>query len=190
MEYKQLSDVELVEMLTGKTCAKHIKKGAVTLADIFTVHEAAEKYKAGKLWAFRELFSRFLDQEITREAAHSPASVRLYLKSKLTGLDREQFWALWLDSKNKIISAEPLAIGTLNQCAVYPREVVKRALVVNAGAVIFAHNHPTGSAEPSTADKDLTKDLKEALKVVHVSVLDHFVIGQGEFFSFAEEGLM
>lgn len=103
---------------------------------------------------------------------------------------QEVFACLWLDQQHRLILAEMLFQGTLGQTSVYPREVVKRALALGAGAVVFAHNHPTGSAEPSRADEHLTTTLKSALQLVDVRVLDHLVVGNPQVTSFAERGLL
>lgn len=106
----------------------------------------------------------------------NPQLVRRFLALRLAEMEHEVFMALWLDSQNRLIEADELFRGTLTQTAVYPREVVKRALQLNAGAVIFAHNHPSGCAEPSNADQVLTAILKSALAMIDVRMLDHFVI--------------
>jgi DNA repair protein RadC len=98
--------------------------------------------------------------------------------------------AVFLDSQHRVICAEELFKGTLTQTSVYPREVVKRALYFNCAAVILAHNHPSGVAEPSEADRILTQALRTALAAVDIKVLDHFVVGHGEATSFAERGLL
>jgi DNA repair protein RadC len=116
--------------------------------------------------------------------------VRDYLRLKLGALSREVFMVLFLDAQNRVIVTEELFSGTLTQTSVYPREVVRRAMHHNAGAVIFAHNHPLGIAEPSQADRSLTTALKEALALVDVRVLDHFVIAGNEAVSFSERGLL
>lgn len=121
-------------------------------------------------------------------AMTDPQTVKDYLTRHLATRDRETFVALWLDTQNRLIETEELFTGTLSQCAVYPREVVKRALHHNAGAVIFAHNHPSGFAEPSQADRQLTATLKQTLALVDVKVLDHVIIGGMRSFSFAEMG--
>jgi DNA repair protein RadC len=97
---------------------------------------------------------------------------------------------LFLDNQHRVIQFEELFIGTLDSASVYPREVIKRALQHNAAAVIFAHNHPSGVVEPSPADKQLTIKLKQALALLDISVLDHFIIGDGQPYSFAEHGLI
>jgi DNA repair protein RadC len=126
-----------------------------------------------------------------RNALSSPQAVRDWLRLSLGGLQHEVFVALWLDSQNRLIATEELFHGTLTQTSVYPREVVKRALACNAGSVILAHNHPSGLAEPSTADQMLTSTLKQTLALIDVKVLDHFIITSGaEPLSFAERGLI
>lgn len=120
----------------------------------------------------------------------SPAEVRTYLAMNLQDLEHEVFWAVYLDAQNRVIAAEEAFRGTLTQTSVFPREILKRALAVNAAAMIFAHNHPSGVAQPSRADETLTQVLKQALALVDVKVLDHFIIGRGESMSFAERGLL
>lgn len=124
------------------------------------------------------------------EAFTSPSAVRDHLKLRFAGLEREEFHILWLDAQNYLISAERLFAGTLTQTAIYPREVIKAALAHNAGAVILAHNHPSGLAEPSTADHALTEALKAALAVVDVKVLDHIIVAGTDTLSFADRGLL
>ena len=119
-----------------------------------------------------------------------PQTVKTYLTLSLASLPHEEFWVLYLDAQNRVIASESLFRGTLSQTSVYPREIVKRALHFNAGAVIFAHNHPSGVSEPSYADESLTKALQQALKLVDVRVLDHFVVGGVSVCSFAERGLI
>ena len=121
---------------------------------------------------------------------NSPRAVRQYLELTLAGYDVEVFSALWLDTQHRLIAAEHLAVGTLRQTSVYPREVVKRCLEANASAVIFAHNHPSGCAEPSRADLVLTRALIDTLALVDVRVLDHFIVAGVDVFSLAEKGLL
>jgi len=120
----------------------------------------------------------------------SPRLVREYLILKLAPKEHEIFAALWLDAQHRVLACEELFRGTLTQTSVYPREVVKGALRCNAAAVIFAHNHPSGVAEPSRADELLTQSLKTALALVDVKVLDHFIVGGAVVMSFAERGLL
>jgi DNA repair protein RadC len=147
--------------------------------------------KYAQLLAVMEMARRALKEKITNGSAlNSPAAVREYLRLKLQALPHEVFVALFLDAQNRVIEIEELFRGTLTQTSVYPREVVKRALHHNAGAVIFAHNHPSGVAEPSHADETLTQALKQALALIDVRVLDHFIVAGGGVLSFAERGLI
>lgn len=148
--------------------------------------------KAALLHASVELARRAIVNPMKeRNALSSPQAVRDWLRLSLGGLQHEVFVALWLDSQNRLIATEELFHGTLTQTSVYPREVVKRALACNAGSVILAHNHPSGLAEPSTADQMLTSTLKQTLALIDVKVLDHFIITSGaEPLSFAERGLI
>ena len=119
----------------------------------------------------------------------SPGSSKDYVKLHLARYEHEVFACLWLDNRNRVIRFNKLFRGTIDGASVYPREVVKAALKHNAAAVIFAHNHPSGVAEPSQADEQITKLLKDALALIDVRVLDHLVVGE-EVISFAERGLL
>lgn len=127
---------------------------------------------------------------VQKVALDSPQASRDYLKLRLDGLPQEVFSCLFLDNRHRVLAYEELFRGTIDGASVHPREVVRRTLEVNAAAVIFAHNHPSGLAEPSQADIRLTQRLKEALALIEVRVLDHLVIGEGEGVSFAERGLL
>ena len=147
--------------------------------------------KAGKLAAGLEIARRVLYAEVALgDALTSPDAVRDYLKLRLVPETVEVFVGLFLDSQHRLIAAEELARGTLAQTSVYPREVVKSALARNASAVIFAHNHPSGVAEPSRADELLTQALKNALALIDVRTLDHLVVAGPVVTSFAERGLL
>ena len=147
--------------------------------------------KLAQLKAALELARRALREEIsTRDALTSPGAVRDYLRLALGGREQEVFVVLLLDAQHRVIATEELFRGTLTQTSVYPREVVKCALRHNAAAVIFAHNHPSGVAEPSHADEILTRSLKSALALVDVQVLDHFIVAGTRTMSFAERGLI
>ena len=124
------------------------------------------------------------------DALNSPAAVRDYLRLLLHNREHEVFVVVLLDAQNRVFATEELFRGTLTQTSVYPREVVKLALRHNAAAVIFAHNHPSGVAEPSQADQLLTTSLKQALALVDIKVLDHFIVAGGSTLSFAERGLL
>ncbi|WP_292978922.1 RadC family protein [Nitrosomonas sp.] len=201
-----LSDAELLAIFlrTGIT-----GKNAVELArDLLTHFGSLTKLCAANLREFRELpgmgpakFAQLQAvMEIARRALaeelksgdimNSPQSVRNYLCLSLRGKPHEVFVGIFLDARHRTITTEELFNGTLTQASVYPREVIKRALYHNAAAMIFAHNHPSGVAEPSRADEVLTQSLKQALALVDIKVLDHFIVGSGEVISFAERGLI
>jgi DNA repair protein RadC len=116
--------------------------------------------------------------------------VRDYLRLALSDRQAEYFVCIWLDAQHRVISIEEMFRGTLTQTAVYPRECVKAALAANAAAVIFSHNHPSGVAQPSQADELLTRNLKDALSLVEVRVLDHIIVAGAASLSFAERGLL
>jgi DNA repair protein RadC len=123
-------------------------------------------------------------------ALTSPGAVRDYLRLALSGREHEVFVCIWVDAQHRAIALEEAFRGTLTQTSVYPREIVKAALRNNAAAVIFAHNHPSGVAQPSQSDELLTRNLKEALALVEVRVLDHLVVAGAQAISFAERGLL
>lgn len=120
----------------------------------------------------------------------SPQDTKDYLRLKMSEYEHEVFAMLLLDTRHRLIEYVELFRGTIDECSVHPREVVKTALAHNASAVIFAHNHPSGDAEPSHADRTLTDQLKESLKLVDVRSLDHIIVGAESAVSFAERGLM
>jgi DNA repair protein RadC len=188
MDNSSLSNIELLAQVVGIRAAKRLYRG--TLADLFAPQGDVSRQHL-QLRAARELVKRWLEEELViGDILVSPLAVRLYLQLLFAQEEREVFAALFLSTQNRLIAAEKLFFGTLSQTAVYPREIVKRALSLNAGAVIFAHNHPSGVAEPSRADEMLTRTLKEALSLVDVRVLDHFVVGGTKTTSFAERGLI
>lgn len=145
-----------------------------------------------QLQAVLELARRALREEMaSRDILSSPSQVRDFLRLKLGALPYEVFMVLLLDAQNRLIVATELFRGTLTQTSVYPREIVKLVLAHNAAAAVFAHNHPSGVAQPSRADEALTRTLKQALALVDVQVLDHFIVaGMQEPLSFAESGLL
>lgn len=143
------------------------------------------------LLAALELGRRYLLADLQRgDALSNPEATRRFLQARLRGYPHEVFACLFLDNRHRVIEYEALFRGTLDGASVHPREVVKAALAHNAAAVILAHNHPSGVAEPSQADLHLTRRLREALGLVDIRVLDHLVIGDGEAVSFAERGLL
>lgn len=163
---------------------------AATLDEFATLKGLGEA-KYVQLMAVHELAKRALAEEIRRDTVlGSPTQVRHYLRLRLGHLPHEVFLALFLDAQNRLITAEELFRGTLTQTSVYPREVVKRALALNAAGVVFAHNHPSGVAEASRADELLTRALRDALQMVDVRVLDHLIVASGGTLSFAERGLL
>ena len=147
--------------------------------------------KRAELAAVIELARRALAQELAhRPAFDHPTKVKDYLKLQLGKLPHEVFAVMFFDAQTRLLKFEEMFRGTLTQTSVYPREVVKRALDLHAASVVLAHNHPSGVAQPSKADEHLTLNLINALKLVDVRVLDHFVVGEGEVISFAERGLL
>ena len=144
-----------------------------------------------RIAAVKELARRALAEEMrARDSLTSPSAVRGYLRLHMQDLGHECFYVVFLDAQNRVIAAEQLFRGTLTQTSVYPREVLKQALAHNAAAVILAHNHPSGVAEPSMQDQALTRTLAEALALVDIKVLDHFIVAPGACLSFAERGLI
>jgi DNA repair protein RadC len=147
--------------------------------------------KSAQFAAAIELARRSTKEELKSGAAlTSPSAVRDYLRLAIGSRPHEVFVCIWLDAQHRVIRFEEPFRGTLTQTSVYPREVVKAALACNAAAVIFAHNHPSGVAQPSQADELLTRNLREALALVEVKVLDHFIIAGNQAISFAERGLL
>jgi DNA repair protein RadC len=147
--------------------------------------------KRAQFAAAIELARRATKEELKSGAAlTSPGAVRDYLRLAIGARPYEVFVCMWLDAQHRVIKFDEPFQGTLTQTSVYPREIVKAALACNAAAVIFAHNHPSGVAQPSQADELLTANLKEALALVEVKVLDHFIIAGNQAISFAERGLL
>ena len=147
--------------------------------------------KATQLSAILEMCRRVLSQKLGKsDVITSPDSTREYLQLHFQGLEREEFACLFLDTRNRIITLETLFQGTLNSATVHPREVVKKALSLNASSLILCHNHPSGDPNPSQADIRITETLKQALELVDINVLDHMIVGQGEIISMAEYGLI
>lgn len=147
--------------------------------------------KYAQLQAVLEMARRHFKEVLQRgNALTSPDITRSYLSAQLRGYSYEVFACLFLDNQHRVIQLEEMFRGTIDSASVYPREVVKQALHHNAAAVIFAHNHPSGIAEPSQADKHITEKLKQALALFDIRVLDHFIIGDGQPYSFAEHGLL
>ena len=202
---KVLSDAELVAVLlrTGLPGKSAVELGRELVREfngVSGVLEAGARLggikglgpaKAAQFAAAMELARRALQEELKRTAAlTSPGAVRDYLRLAIGARAHEVFVCIWLDAQHRVIKFEEPFQGTLTQTSVYPREIVKAALACNAAAVIFAHNHPSGAAQPSQADELLTANLKEALALIEVRVLDHFIVAGNQAISFAERGLL
>jgi len=194
-QIEAMSDADLLGMMVGSKTAQRMLKDArgslsALLNDSVAAYGATPKGQA-KLQVAKELVRRSLREALRHRAClSSPAVVRDFLRMTLEGREYEVFMVVFLDAQNRVIESEQMFRGTLTQTSVYPREVVKRSLFHNAAAVIFAHNHPSGIAEPSRADEMLTQALKQALALVEVKVLDHFIVGGGCAMSFSERGLL
>jgi DNA repair protein RadC len=157
----------------------------------FSAHSGLGPAKFAQLQAVLEMGRRHLWERLQRgEALGNPEDTRRFLLARLRHYPHEVFACLLLDNRHRVIAFEELFRGTIDAASVYPREVVKLALDRNAAAIILAHNHPSGIAEPSRADELLTRRLRDALGLVDIRLLDHFVIGDGETVSFAERGLL
>ena len=201
-----LSDGELLALLLRTGIAgKHVLQLAQELLDRFggiggLLHTGADALqqikglgpaKRAEVVAVLELARRALVQQLQEKTVFdSPGAVREYLQLQLGGKPHEVFAVLFLDSQNRLIALEELFRGTLTQASVYPREIVLRALHHHAAAVVLAHNHPSGSVEPSRADEALTQTLKTTLALVDVRVLDHVIVAPGQALSMAEKGLV
>lgn len=201
-----LSDTELLAIflrtgITGKSAvdlARDLLKHYGSLTKLFAANQNSfcqlhgmGSAKYAQLQAVLEMSRRALAEKLeNKNAMNSPELVRDFLRLSLANKEHEVFIGIFLDAQNHVITSEELFSGTLTQASVYPREVVKHALLHNAAAMIFAHNHPSGTVEPSHADKVLTQSLKQALALIDVKVLDHFIIGSGTILSFAEYNLI
>ncbi|PTQ66537.1 DNA repair protein RadC [Nitrosomonas oligotropha] len=188
MHYASLSNVELLAKLIGVRESRLLYRGS--LQQLFAI-SPEKSIPHEKCAVAKELVRRFLEEELQYgDALNSPNAVRDYLKLSLNQHEHEIFTVIFLDTRNRVIGVEEMFRGTLTQTSVYPREVVKTALQYNAAAVILAHNHPSGEPEPSRSDRVLTDTLKQALSLVDVKVLDHFIIAGTQTLSLAEQGLM
>jgi DNA repair protein RadC len=201
-----LSDAELLAIflrvgMVGKSAvdlARDLLTQFGSLNGIFAASETELSQVHGigsskyvQLQAIFEMSRRALNEELQqRDVFQSPQHVRDYLILRLGALTREVFLVMFLDAQNRLSATEEMFSGTLTQTSVYPREVVKRAMHHNAASVIFAHNHPSGGAQQSSADELLTGQLKQALALVDVRVLDHFIVAGNQTLSFAERGLL
>jgi DNA repair protein RadC len=198
-----LSDAELLAIVLrtgirgksavelGRELLERFKGVAGILAADLSGVKGLGPAKRAQFEAAMELARRSLKDDLrTASALTSPGAVRDYLRLAIAEREHEVFVCLWLDAQHRVTACEELFRGTLTQTSVYPREIVKAALRANAAAVIFAHNHPSGAAQPSRADELLTRNLKDALALVEVKVLDHFIVAGRQALSFAERGLL
>src|SRR5256884_5163930 len=175
------------ELLTEYDGVTHMLEAGAELETIKGLGPA----KRAQFAAAIELARRSLQEKLKENAAlTSPGAVRDYLRLRLASRKEEAFVCIWLDAQHRAIAIDEPFRGTLTQTSVYPREIVKAALRFNAAAVIFAHNHPSGVAQPSQSDELLTRNLKEALSLIEVKVLDHFIVAGNQAISFAERGLL
>ena len=201
-----LSDAELLAIflrtgVRGKSAvdlARELLVRRGSLGALFTIKRSElgnmpglGEAKFSQLQAVLEMARRALAETLrSGDALSAPGAVRDYLRLALANREHEVFLAVLLDAQNRVLACDELFRGTLTQTSVYPREVVKCALEHNAAAVIFAHNHPSGVAEPSHADQVLTQSLQQALALLDIKVLDHFIVAGGSALSFAERGLL
>lgn len=202
-----LSDVELLAIflrtgVAGKTAidlAREIlQQFGGSLRDLLTAPAATfcqirgiGQAKYAQLQASLEMSKRYLDEKMQFcKPLDNSEDTRLFLLTRLRDYQHEVFVGLFLDNQHRLIAYRELAHGTLDHAHIYPREVIKQALEYNAAAIIFAHNHPSGVAEPSPADKAMTVQLKLALELVNIRLLDHFILGGNKLVSFAERGLL
>jgi len=194
-----MSDVELLAHVIGGTDLAErllsrfgglrplLHAGAAELAVEFGVGSS----RSALIRALPELARRYFEESLpVGEAIRSPTDTQAFLHAKLRHLGHEMFCCLYLDNRHRVLRFDQLFRGTIDGTSVYPREVVKEALTINAAAVILAHNHPSGVAEPSQADERITRRLKSALELVDIRLLDHLIIGNAETTSLASRGLL
>jgi DNA repair protein RadC len=188
MNYPPEPTLHLLSLLLGKRTAERVCSRSLT--DLFLDDAVPENVKA-RLRASRELVRRWMLEDLrSQPVLGSPNAVREYLAVHYAGKEREVFGCLFLDSRHRLIAVEEMFLGTIDGASVHPREVVKRALKLNASAVILAHNHPSGVAEPSQADELITVRLRDALALVEIRMLDHLIVGGATVTSLAERGLV
>jgi DNA repair protein RadC len=201
-----LTDAELLAIflrtgVTGKSAVDMAKDLLIEFGSLqallsaeqtrFCASHGLGQAKYVQLQAVLEMARRHFAEILQRgNALTSPDITRAYLSAQLRGLGHEVFACLFLDNQHRVIAWEELFRGTIDGASVYPREVAKRALRHNAAAIIFAHNHPSGVSEPSQADRHITEKLRQALNLFDIRVLDHFIVGDGQPYSFAEHGLL
>lgn len=201
-----LSDAELLAIflrtgIAGKTAVDLARDLLLTFGSLRALLKASrDQFCAAKglgdakycqLQAVLEMSRRHLSEQLQQASVlESPEQVRAYLRSQLGHRQQEVFAVLFLSSQNHLLAYEELFFGSVSGASVYPREVVKKSLALNASALILCHNHPSGIAEPSNSDKRITERLVQALNLVDIRVLDHMIVGDSEVVSFAEQGLL
>nr|WP_154325505.1 DNA repair protein RadC [Pantoea sp. 201603H] len=199
-----LSDAELLAIFlrTGSTGCHVMMLAAQLLEDFGSLYQVmtADKQhlsaikgvgdaKLTQLQAIAELGKRFFNAQLAREdTLANPHITHQFLQSVLAHQEREVFMVIFLDNQHRVIRSQEMFSGTINSVEVHPREIIREALKINAVALILAHNHPSGIAEPSAADRDITQQIMRASALFNIRILDHLVIGRGEFVSFAERG--
>lgn len=204
--HKQMTDAELLAVLihsgSGVDSAKDLATrllsrfgGLRALLQADTTSITAERgigeARAGVIRSLPEIARRYFSEALpVGEAIRSPTDTETFLQAKMRHLGHELFCCLYLDNRHRVLRFDEMFRGTIDGTSVYPREVVKEALRVNAAAVILAHNHPSGVAEPSQADERITRRLKSALELVDIRLLDHLIIGDGKATSLAARGLI
>jgi DNA repair protein RadC len=195
----RMSDAELLgRVIGGKDLAERLLRrfGGLrallhTDAALLLTETGVGDIRSELLRALPELARRYFEESLpVGEAIRSPADTQAFLHAKIRHLGHEMFCCLYLDNRHRVLRFDPLFRGTIDGTSVYPREVVKEALAINAAAVILAHNHPSGVAEPSQADERITRRLKSALDLVDIRLLDHLIIGNAETTSMASRGLL
>lgn len=201
---KALSDAELLAIFlrTGASgmpvmaLAQHMLNEFGSLYKIMTAGreefdhiKGIGEAKLSQLHAIAELGKRFFNTQLLREnVLENPQVTYHYLQSVLAHQEREIFMALFLDNQHRVLVAQTMFSGSINSVEVHPREIIREALKINAASLILAHNHPSGRAEPSQADRVITEKVREACILLNIRLLDHVVVGRGEFVSFAERG--
>jgi DNA repair protein RadC len=187
-DLKTVSNVSLLSLVLGKRAAKRLYRGS--LVELFLDGRLAPAYLE-RMSACRELVRRWMMEELRHgPVLGDPKGVRDYLRVHYAGYEREVLSVLFLDNRHRLLACEEMFQGTIDGATVHPREVVKRALSHNAAAVILAHNHPSGVAEPSQADELITRRIKDALAIVDIRCLDHLVIAGTATVSLAERGVL
>jgi DNA repair protein RadC len=167
-----------------------MKKRSKIVDNTLFVRDEAGEYRIAPLGLVIERARTLLNKQVKTEAITSPDKARDWCMARLASLEHEVFSVVFLDNQHRVIAFEELFRGTIDGASVWPREVVKATLEHNAAAVIFSHNHHSGSAEPSEADRHITRRLKDVLAMIEVRVMDHIIVGGGQWYSFAQYGLL